>query len=330
MFKKIIVLLLLTSSTVSAQAPILKELDSLNFVELVDKLFIDHNIENYSLRLFTNYKSKQFRISNNDFRSRYVPNNRYGVGLGFASSKILIDIAFNIKGNKEEVTNRFDLQGTTILGKKNYINFYFQTYKGFSVKNNYGAQKVFRDDIKSFTVGVNALHTVPEIEFSYSMLKAGLSQLDKKFYITGGYGAFLFYDYFSAEDDVLVDSAKLLFNEQAHIKRYNSTAVGILGGVLSVFRLPKDITLSCNLMPGIGGVYKEVTLMDGSYKPKNHLLLKLDYSFAVGYNVDRYYLSIIYGGGLYSTDLGYDNNYAFNLTKAKIAFGYKLSGRKKK
>ncbi|MDO6759364.1 DUF4421 family protein [Tamlana sp. 2_MG-2023] len=329
MVKKLIILFLLISSVGYAQAPIFKKLDTLNFVKIVDKLFIDHNIDNYSLRVFTNYKSKQFRVSNDDFKSRYVPNNRYGVGVGFASSKLLIDVAFNIKGN-EDVTHRFDMQGTTIIGKKNYVNFYLQTYKGFNVKNNYGADPVFRDDIRSFTMGVNALRTLPEIEFSFSKLKAGLDHLDKKFYITGGFGAFWFYDYFSAEDDILPSSAELLFNEEAHIKRYNSTALGVLGGVLTVIKLPYDLTLSCNLMPGIGGVYKHVTLQGGTYKPKNHLLFKADYSIALGYNVERYYLSLIYGGGIYSTDLGYDNNYNFNLTKAKLAIGYKLSGRRKK
>ena len=101
-----------------------KENDSLSIIQLADSLFIDHNIKNYSLRLFTNYKVKQFRIKNGDFKSRYVPNNRYGLGVGFASSKVLIDLAFNVKTNKEEVTYRFDAQGTMIVRKRHYANVY--------------------------------------------------------------------------------------------------------------------------------------------------------------------------------------------------------------
>ena len=55
----------------------------------------------------------------------------------------------------------------------------------------------------------------------------------------------------------------------------------------------------------------------------------VDYSLALGYSVERYYVSLIYGGGAYSTDLSYGNSYRFNLTKAKLAIGYKL-GRGKK
>ncbi|WP_298531279.1 DUF4421 family protein [uncultured Algibacter sp.] len=330
MIKKFIILFLFIVSSVSAQAQILKELDSLNFIELVDKRFVDHELANYSLRVFTNYKVKRFAIRNSDFKSRYVPNNKYGIGLGFASSKVLIDIAFNIKTKHEDVTRRFDMQGTTIIGKKNYVNFYVQSYKGYNVKNNFDQPTVFRDDIKSVTIGINTLRTVPDIEFSYSMLKAGLDNVNRKVYITGGFGAFAFYDYFSAEQDILGDNSDMFFNEQAHIKRYNSAAAGVLGGLLSVFGLPYNITATCNIMPGVGLMYKHVTLADSSYKPSNHLLLKVDYALALGYNMERYYINLIYGGGFYSTDLGYDNKYRFNLTKAKLAIGYKLGRGKKR
>lgn len=315
----------------SIQSQILKELDTLNLAEEVEKHFIDRNIDNYSVRLFSNYKFKQFRIRNDDdFKSRYVPNNKFGIGFGFASSKLLIDIGFNLKTNKEDVTKRIDIQGTTILAKKNYVNFYIQSYKGFNVKNNFDEPSVFRDDIKSVTVGFNVLHTVPDIEFSYSMLKTGLDKLDRKVYITGGLGAFAFYDYFSAEGSILEESYDDRYNDKAHIKRYNSAAIGVLGGLMSVFKLPNNFMASCNLMPGIGLMYKHVTLQDDTYQPSNPMIYKVDYTFALGYNVKQYYVSLIYGGGVYSTDLGFGNNYRFNLTKAKLAIGYKIGSRRKK
>ncbi|WP_136480434.1 DUF4421 family protein [Cognatitamlana onchidii] len=330
MVKKTLILFLFLLGSTPVSSQILKELDSLNFIELVDKRFVDHELSNYSLRVFANYKVKQFVILNDDFKLRYVPKNRSGIGFGFSSSKVLIDIAFNIKGNDEEVTERFDMQGTTIIGKKNYVNFYVQSYKGFNVKNNFDQPTVFRDDIRSVTIGFNTLRTIPDIEFSYSMLKAGLDNVNRKFYVTGGFGAFCFFDYFSADNTILEDSADLFFNDQAQIKRYNSVSAGVLGGVLAVLGLPYNISASCNIMPGIGLIYKHVTLVDTSYEPSNNLLFKVDYTFALGYNMERYYVNLIYGGGFYSTDLGYDNKYRFNLSKAKLAFGYKLGRGKKR
>ena len=329
MIKRLIILLVFTLLSMSIQAQVIKELDSFKFFRTIDKLLIDHNLNNYSVRLFANYKVKQFRIANeDDFKSRYVPNNKSGVGFGFASSKLLIDIAFNLKTNKEDITNRFDMQGTTILGKKNYINFYVQTYKGFNVRNNFDEPYVFRDDIKSVTVGFNVLHTIPDIEFSYSMLKAGLDRLDRKVYITGGFGGFGFYDYFTSDGDILENPSNEYFNREAHIKRYNSAAIGALAGLMSVFKLPGYFMASCNIMPGIGIMYKHVTLEDDSYQPSNPMIYKMDYTFALGYNREAYYISLIYGGGIYSTNLDFDNNYRFNLTKAKLAIGYKIGAKR--
>lgn len=307
-----------------------KENDSLTIIQLVDSLFVDYNIKNYSLRLFTNYKVKRFSIRNDNSRLRYVPNNRYGVGFGFASSKVLIDIAFNVKTNKEEVTNRFDAQGTVIIGKHHWVNGYAQFYKGFNINNNYNEPSEFRADIKSHTVGFNYLYTLNEIEFSYSLLKAGLAKRNKNVYITGGLGLFGVYDYFSANGDVLPINGELYFNEQARIERYNSVAVGVLAGFLSVFMLPKNFIASFNLMPGIALMNKKVELQNDSYRPSNPLLYKLDFLFALGYNAERYYISLIYGTDLYSTSLDFGNTHPFNITKAKLAFGYKLGVNKKK
>ena len=330
----LVLLTLLISSTISSQIikeaeSLEKENDSLTVLQLVDSLFIDHNIKNYSLRFFFNYKLKQFAIRNDDTRLRYLPNNKYGVGVGFASSKILIDIAFNLKTNKDEVTNRFDAQGTIIIGKHHWVNGYAQFYKGFKVTNNFDEPNVFRDDIKSSTVGFNYLYTLNEIEFSYSLLKAGLAKRNKNVYLTGGIGVFGIYDYFSANGDIIPDDSKLYFNEQAQIKRYNSAAVGVLAGFLSVFMLPKNLIASFNVMPGIGLMNKKVELQNDSYRPSNPMLYKLDLSVALGYNVERYYITLIYGTDIYSTSLDFGNQHVFNLTKAKLAFGYKLGANKK-
>ena len=316
-------------STIQAQI-LKKERDSLSLIDVVDSLFIDHDIKNYSLRLFSNYKVKQFRIKNGDSKSSYVPNNRFGLGFGFASSKVLIDIAFNVKTANKEVTDRFDAQGTIIVGKHHYANGFIQSYKGFNVRNNFDEPSVFRDDIKSITVGFNYLYTLSEIEFSYSLLKAGLARRNKNVYITGGIGVFGVYDYFSSNDDILPPNGEVYFNEQAEIRRYNSVAVGVLAGFLSVFMLPKNFIASCNIMPGIALMNKSVTLQNDSYKPSNPLLYKLDFTLALGYNVKRYYISLIYGTEMYSTNLDFDNRYAFNLSKAKLAFGYKLGVNKKR
>lgn len=314
----------------SSQSQILKKHDSLSFFQVVDSLFIDHDLSNYSLRIFSNYKVKQFRLVNDDFRSRYVPNNKYGLGFGFANKKVLIDIAFNIKSKKSNITERFDGQGTVILGEHNYVNFYLQTYKGFNIINNFDEPDVFRDDIRSWTIGFNYLYTFSEIEFSYSLLKAGLAKRNENVYITGGIGTFAVFDYFKADTNILTQNGELYFNEQAEIQKYSSRAIGVLAGFLSVFMLPKNFIASFNVMPGVALMNKKITLQDGNYRPSNPMLYKLDFTLALGYRVERYYINLTYGTGVYSTDFDFDNKYLFNLSKAKFAIGYKLKAKKRK
>lgn len=316
-------------SCLSSQSQILKNVDSTKVYKVVDSMFIDRDLENYSARIFTNYKVKRFSVRDDDSKTRFIPNNPFGVGFGFASRKIVIDIAFNLKTNKENITNRFDLQGTAILGKNHFVNIYVQTYKGFNVKNNYNEPTIFRDDIKSATAGFNYLFTVSDIEFSMAMLKAGVSKRNKNVYITGGLGTFAVFDYFSGNETILSNQGALYYNEEANIKRYNSAGIGVLGGFISAFALPKNFIASFNVMPGIAIMNKQVTLTDDTYKPSNPLLYKVDYTAALAYNKERYYISLIYNGSAYSTSLNFDNKQLFSLSKAKLAFGYKLWAKKK-
>lgn len=325
MFKGTLFIFLVLSFSLSGISQEKKKLKDLSFFEIVDSLFIDHDLKNYSARVFSNYKVKQFRLINDDYKMRYVPNNRFGLGFGIANKKELIDIAFNIKSGKKEATKRFDAQGTIILLDHHYFNGYLQLYNGFNIRNNFGEPSEFRTDIKSKTIGFNYLYTFSEIEFSYSLLKAGLAKHNKNVYVTGGVGTFAIFDYFSADGTVLPENGLLYFNEQANIERYNGRALGLLGGVLTAFVLPEDFIVTCNLMPGIALINEKVTLQDLSkYRPSNPILYKLDISFAVSYNTKRYYINLLYGTGIYSTNIDFDNRYRYNLTMAKLAFGYKL------
>ncbi|MBQ0787858.1 MAG: DUF4421 family protein [Oceanihabitans sp.] len=299
-------------------------------LEDVDSLLVDRNLENYSVRIFSNFKVKKFTIKDGDSKSKFVPNNRYGLGFGLASEKFIIDLAFNIKNPNKSETKRFDLQATTILKKQHYVNLYIQTYKGFNVKNDFDVPTVFRSDIRSVTFGINYLYTFDDVAFSYSQLKAGLPQKrNKDVYITGGLGVFGVYDYFSADATILSEETNAYYNEEANIKRYNGRALGLLAGFVSYFKLPENITATFNFMPGIALINKKITLEEDSYRPSNPMLYKIDFHVGLGYSYKRYYASLTYGNGFYTTDFDNDNKYFFNLSNAKLAIGYKLKGRKK-
>lgn len=297
--------------------------------EVLDSLLVDRAIENYSIRVFTNYRVNRFSIENSGSIAKYIPNNRHGFGLGFANKKVILDIAFNLKNPNKEETRRFDLQGTTIIKNRHFINAYLQSYKGFQAKYNFEEPSNFRGDLRSVSFGFNYLYSLDNIEFSYALLKAGLAEENHKdVFVTGGFGVFGVFDYFSSDSSLLSESASVYFNEEANIKRYQGVGLGILTGVVSYFKLPENITATVGFMPGIGLMSKKLTLQDGSFQPSQPMLFKLDFSLGVGYNFNQFYTNLTYNNGLYTTSFDYDNKYRLNISRAKLAIGYKF-GRKK-
>ncbi|WP_225034721.1 DUF4421 family protein [Winogradskyella sp. SM1960] len=295
-------------------------------LEDLDSLLVDRDIENYSLRIFSNFKVNKFSVSDGDSKAKFVPNNRYGLGLGFANKKIILDIAVNIKNPNKEKTSRFDLQGSTVLKDKNFVKIYTQVYRGFNAKNDFDEPTVFRNDIRSVSVGINYLYTLDDIEFSYSLLKAGLPNKNyENIFITGGAGVFGSFDYFSGKPSILSETTRPFFNEQGDVRRYKGLSFGVLAGIISYFKLPENITATVNVMPGIGLIDKKITLQDGSFEPANPMLYKLDFLIGLSYNLNPFYVSFTYSNGLNSTDIDFGNNYLLNLTKAKLAIGYKFN-----
>ncbi|MFK7832486.1 MAG: DUF4421 family protein [Winogradskyella sp.] len=297
----------------------------------LDSLLIDRNIENYSIRIFANYKDNRFRVQNENARVRFVPNNRNGLGVGFANEKMIVDVAFNIRGRNKEETTRFDLQGMTIVNERHFVNVYAQTYKGFRSKNNVDAPTIFINDLRSVSLGFNYLRTLDDIAFSYALLKAGLDKDEhKRVFITAGLGAFGSFDYFSTQPGILSETTAAFFNERANIRRYQAVSIGVLAGVVSYFKLPENITATINVMPGLGLMNKKITLPNATYRPSNPLLYKLDFHAGLNYSLNQYYVSLTYSNGLYATDFDFGNKYRLNLTNAKLAIGYRFKTKKKR
>ncbi len=311
----------------SMQAQKLKELDSLSAREVLDTLLIDRDMNNWSIRLFTNYKGQSFNLINNNDKLSFKPNNRAGVGFGLGTSKLIIDIAFNLKGQEEHPTQRFDMQGSLIVGYNHLVSLYVQRYKGFNVKNNFNAPEFFRDDITSLSLGLSYLYTFDRISFSSSTLRAGLVKEERKHYITGGIGGFMVYDNFSGDSSLIPDNEA--FNSDAYLNEFKGTGLGISGGLLAVFVLPANFFTTLNVIPGIGVMYKKAQSDVNDYRVSNPLLYKLDYNAGIGYSYKRFYATLVYGSSIYSTYLDYGLNYLFSNTKAKISVGYKIKVDKK-
>lgn len=325
MKRKYTLLLVLLLSFTTGFSQELSFLDSLHAPKFIDTLFIDRDINNWSIRIFTNYKEQRFRLSNDSYKLTYFPNNPHGIGFGLATKKIILDLAFNIKTNKEEPTDRMDIQGSLTLEKHN-IDFVFQRYKGFNVENDQGGHEDFREDLSSSSISLSYMYLFNSSQYSMSALKSGLSR-QKKAALSFSLGGLFYMNGKSADSTIIPHELQADFNEAAQIVNQKGIGVGIIGGVSTIIPLPFDFFISFSLVPGIGLMYKKVETEEFSYVPSNPMLYNLGMTGAFGYNGRQIYVNITTKLSIAASDLGYGNNSYQTGYNAKLSVGYKLKSR---
>jgi len=290
---------------------------------IVDSLVFSESL-NWSVRLLGNFKQQQFRINNDSDRLDYKPNNPYGVGVGIANQRLVIDIVFNLKGieKKEEQTKKLAAEGAFII-KRNLFSFTLENVHGYEVSSNQNNIDMFREDISIFTLGVGYLRMLGKNKFSIREMKSGLNGANKTS-VTFGVGGFLILKSLNADDSILPPEVIPYFNDQAKIIKLNAYGAGILGGVASYFKLPANFFATAYVAPGIGLEYKEIKTIDDKYKPSNPLVYKTDLFASFGYNRKKFYINFTFSTNLYFTSLDYNNRASLGVTKSKLIFGYNI------
>ena len=305
----------------------IRQTDSLKTISRLDSLLIDRDLNNWSVRLFGNIKAQGFRLSNDNVRLSYIPNDLYGIGVGVATSKLILDFTYNLRNKETENTDRFDLRGGLIL-EHNLIDFYFQVYRGFNIKNSINSTSIFRDDIKSIAGGVDYLYLFNAGEYSQTSLNAGITK-QKRNIFSFGLGGFILYNQISADQSIVPPEFFPDFNQQARITSFTNYGIGIMGGLVSLVRLPANFYVALGAKAGLGVTIKNVEAEAVSYNPKNPLVYKLNGSALFGYRWKRFYTSISLITSTNMSYIGYGNNGAFTLLSGKLALGYRIKAIKK-
>lgn len=323
--KLLLLFFLLTTSICLSQEIRLN--DSIDTKELIDSLLIDRDFKNWSVRLFGNVKAQGFDLANDDVKLSYIPNNLYGVGIGVATRKLILDIAFNIKDKDTENTDRFDLQAVFFIKNHSY-DFFFQIYDGFNVENSINGNSVFRGDIRSFATGIDHLYLFKNAEYQIRLLMSGLEG-EREDLFSFGLGGFFIYNKISADESIVPPEFTPIFNEQGRITKITSYGIGVKGGLVGLYNLPYNFFFGLKGEAGIGLTIKNIDAETISYNSKNPVLYKLKGAVMFGYQLKRLYANIVFRAGYNSSDLGYGNNGAFTLLSGKLALGYRIIGNKK-
>ena len=305
-----------------------KFIDFKKTTTFIDTLLIDRDPNHWSVRLLSSFKEHDFVLSSKGSKFVYEPNNPIGVGIGIATRKLIVDITFNIKGQEENPTDRFDIL-TSFFIKKHLFDFYFQKYQGFSVENVDTKEIIFRDDIRSVSTGLRYMYMFHESDYSIAAMKTGLFNQEKSS-ITMGLGGFLLYSNQSADDPIVPVDIHPGIQDESLYTELRGTAIGAQIGVSGLIFLPSNFFLSLNIVPGIGLMNKFVKSEDQDYRPENPVVHQLGLSAMLGYNGDLFYANLAVSNGYYSTDFDFGNEVVFSYLNAKLAIGYKLKGKFKK
>jgi len=295
------------------------------YIHFVDSLFIDRNPTHYSIRLFSSYKDRSFTLQNSSDQIRYTPNNKGGIGIGFANTKINIDLGINIK-NDDDVTERFDFE-TNLTLNKSTIGLSIQHYKGYNLESASSPESIFREDISSLSMNVSYVRLFNSEQLSIGSIINGVSRQKKSAY-SFGFGGVVGYNRTDADSSLVSISRRNDFNEFAEITNINEFGIMALGQLNGVLVLPYNLFLTASFVPGFGLSFKNVVTESDEYKPENPVVYSLGMRGALGFNFNRFYTLLSYDGIFGSSDLGYKNEMELRVNKFKFVVGYKLFNEK--
>ncbi len=295
---------------------------------VLDTLLIDRDLRNWSLRLFGNGKTQIFRMSNENIKLTYIPNNNFGTGIGLATRKLILDLAINIRDPRTDNTKRFDLQGGYIT-KNHVFDAYIQVYEGFNVGNSLNSNDEFRDDINSTAIGLDYIYLFNKDEFNQGMLRSGLKN-QKRNVTSFGAGAFILFNQVSADRSIVPEEFEDEFNAQGQLTRFTDYGGGVMLGFFGLFKLPSNFFAAFGAKAGAGLVAKKGVTDELTYNPRIPGIYTFSASGLIGYRRQRFYTNFSFGGGIYLTGLGFSNDVFFTHAQGKLVFGYRLFGRKKK
>ena len=295
-------------------------IEKIKIPSFIDTMFIDRDRNNWSIRLFTNYKDNRFQLKTAEGEILYKPNNPIGFGFGLGTRKVIFDLAFNIKQKDKEPTKRFDFQGI-LMHNNHYINLVIQSYRGYNVIAEDLSD--FRPDIRSFSSAISYLYTFNTGKYSLAAMKSGLAR-QKRPAINYGIGGFLFRNRISSDSSILSYDEFPDYSDELRIVNLPATGLGIHTNFSASFPFMKYFLASVTITPSIGLMYKYVETESISYHPKNPVMYHFDLTGIIGYSRDRYYINFSMGYSLYKTSLDFGNSILYNAIRAKLALGYKL------
>ena len=279
----------------------------------------------WSLRLHTTFKFQNIILRNkeNGNATKYVPRNPLGVGIGFASRQIVLDLGINLRADKESPQSQFDFQ-TSLLVKKEALDLFIQRYKGFEGKFA-NKNETIRDDITTLNLGVNYAHIFRANKMSMASVLHGVGTQKKS---VGSFLAGFYFGYYQLQSDssIVPPSEKMNFNAFANIRKNNFYNFGIILGYAHIFILPNNYYVFLSIFPGVGATSGSIEAEE-KYSPNNIPSGKVNARAAIGKFTKKNYVILSLSTDNFLINIENNNRYRYGLGKIKLVIGFRMKSK---
>lgn len=294
-----------------------------------DSNYYDRFATHWSIRLYSVTKNQTFSLLNksNSGRLNFHPNSNAALGFGVSYGNYALDIGFSVSNSREDsanATESFDFMGGLYSGQHAF-DLNFQHYEGFFSNFEHAAtDTLFRNDIRTFTLGVNYNYNFNYGRYSLNAPFIG-TEIQKKTAGTPLAGAFFYYYDLRSNETLIPPEGDSMFNDYAHFTETNLLSMGLMGGYAVTFVLPAHFFITVSLIPGIS--FNFGSAKTGEYYNIGHPVTvspKLVSKNSVGYSGKRFYALVSYYYDGNTVNMGNQNQLNYDLSKVKLLMGIRI------
>ncbi len=262
--------------------------------------YYDDYSNQLALFLYAKQKYTRFSMYHHDLKKslEYSPNEQLNMGFGFNYKWLGIGIAFNFgfvnhDDKQYGKTKRLDMQ-TNIYMKKMVVDFYFQYYEGFYIKNvedifpdrEQGHEEYIRPDIKTLSFGIGGMYVFNHDRFSYksAFKQTAIQKKSAGSFLLGGQ---IFLEGIGADSSFFPEASH--FGNLPKANEHNAVYFGVLSAYAYNLIIRKHFFVSMSFMASIHLGLTNTYLEDNTHHSNSIPVLHLQPRMAVGINKPKWY-----------------------------------------
>lgn len=269
-----------------------------------ENIYYSNLTDKFTFKLLAEHRNNSFNISdtNNQNKTRFVPNDALTIGLGFNYKFIGLSATFIPISAKRESeygkTQKLDLQAN-FYTKKFGFDIRLDYYQGFYVENpqDFNSSipidnQLKRSDIQSLSIGTDLFYIFNSDEFSFRNTLTN-NEWQKK--SAGSFYSGIRFAYFSMEGDTILGPIGLSdsLKPNAFVKKINAYSAGVFGGYAYTLVFAENFFVSAGIAPTISILGGNETKTDGrSFNLKNIGQVGYTIRGGMGYNSERYFAGV--------------------------------------